>query len=131
MSSPPFALRHYLSDINETTHTATCQVCGPVGLESKGRYPSGKQQWRCAVKKRAERYSISPAEYQVLLDTHENLCGICGEQFDAGLYIDHDHSTGKVRGLLCCDCNLGLGRFYDNPDFLRKAAEYLEKHELR
>lgn len=43
--------------------------------------------------------------------------------------IDHDHDTGKVRGLLCNDCNIGLGKFKDNPEYPLKAASYLKEHK--
>ena len=46
---------------------------------------------------------------------------------ESALCIDHDHTTGKVRGMLCHDCNTSLGKFRDNPDILRKAADYLER----
>jgi len=45
------------------------------------------------------------------------------------LLIDHDHETGKIRGLLCHRCNTGLGFFLDNPHFLTNAAFYLEKNK--
>jgi hypothetical protein len=58
-------------------------------------------------------------------------CNICDTRDSrgrwGGLHIDHDHATGVVRGVLCNDCNLGLGRFRDEPALLRKAADYLER----
>lgn len=61
-------------------------------------------------------------------------CAICGS-LDIGVIgqanwpIDHDHNTGKVRGLICNFCNKGLGNFKDDPSILRAAAEYLERNK--
>lgn len=52
-------------------------------------------------------------------------CEICGPA--TYLVIDHDHKTGRVRGVLCQSCNLGIGAI-ERPDFLRKAVEYLGNH---
>ena len=53
-------------------------------------------------------------------------CAICGaEQGNRRFHLDHDHATGRARGLLCHSCNLGLGAFRDNPEWLDAAAAYL------
>jgi len=71
---------------------------------------------------------ITEEEYTQLLEAQDNSCAICGfkpQKHEKQLCVDHDHSTGKVRGLLCSSCNLGIGNFYDNSTRLRKAANYL------
>jgi len=65
-------------------------------------------------------------EYEDMLDISNNLCAICNkEDLSKRLAIDHCHTTGKVRGLLCSKCNRGLGYFDDNTGLLKKAISYL------
>ena len=60
----------------------------------------------------------------------DGLCAICERHPEDGvLRVDHDHSTGKIRGLLCRHCNLALGNMSDDVSLLRKAIAYLEKHQ--
>lgn len=61
--------------------------------------------------------------------TKKEICEICGKL--SFPYRDHCHKTGKQRGILCVNCNLGIGIFKDNTDFLKSAIEYLEKHRTR
>lgn len=79
-------------------------------------------------KKKASRieseYGLSEDKYNEMFSNQEGCCAICGNYMESP-HIDHDHTTGKVRGLLCQGCNLGLGLFLDNPTFLRKAATYI------
>jgi len=82
-------------------------------------------------------YGITLEEYNLLLQQQEGVCAICHEpetytnpksgiiQF---LSVDHNHATGKVRKLLCHDCNVGLGYFRDSPLRLNSAAKYLLDH---
>jgi len=69
-------------------------------------------------------YDLSPDEYITLFEKQQNRCEICGEY--KPLCIDHNHKTGSFRGLLCQNCNRGLGMFRDEPGILMKASEYLE-----
>lgn len=79
---------------------------------------------------RFTRTGVTAVEYARLVEARAGKCAICENPPDAsGLCIDHSHKTGKVRDLLCKDCNLMLGRSYDNPEVLRRAASYLERHD--
>lgn len=77
-------------------------------------------------------YGIPVQEYLSLLEAQRGVCAICGNpetKIHKGLpvllSVDHNHETGKVRGLLCFGCNRGLGSFRDDRDLLRKAVDYL------
>jgi hypothetical protein len=70
-------------------------------------------------------YNLTIDEYENLLKSQNSECGICKEPFTKRPHIDHDHVTGKVRGLLCGDCNVALGGFKDNVNFLQNAIDYL------
>lgn len=73
------------------------------------------------------KYGITLADFERMNDAVGSACEICGEACQSGrrLAVDHDHVTGAVRGLLCGNCNRGLGMFRDRPELLVAAAEYL------
>lgn len=84
-------------------------------------------------------YGLSNEDYISMFESQIGLCAICGEQQQGVtkdgevpfLCVDHCHSTGKVRELLCVKCNTGLGQFRDNSEFLIKASKYLIKHQTK
>ena len=77
------------------------------------------------------RYGITLAEYEKLLVGQSGKCAICGQTDEwFSLAVDHCHETSRIRGLLCSQCNRGIGLFRDSPDLLEKAAEYL-RHPTR
>lgn len=76
-------------------------------------------------KSRARRYGLSLQEYREILARQGNACAICKTP-GRPLCIDHCHATGKVRGLLCTKCNVGLGNYNDDPTLIRAAMAYLE-----
>ena len=76
----------------------------------------------------SKRYKLTPEAYIELLEGQEYRCGICGthrSKLKKGLAVDHDHITGKIRGLLCGNCNNGIGRFKDDAELLHRAIIYL------
>jgi hypothetical protein len=76
----------------------------------------------------AKRYKISVEDYRALFKSFENKCGICGNPETAKgkiLSVDHDHKTGRVRGLLCGKCNKGLGFLHDDISLVDKVRNYL------
>lgn len=77
--------------------------------------------------RRKRIHGISPDAFRNFLETQKYSCAICEKKFTKARlpHIDHDHSSGKIRGLLCSPCNLGLGQFKDSKLILRRAANYL------
>jgi hypothetical protein len=80
------------------------------------------------------RFGMTEEEYNEIFDRQEGCCAICGvsdcktKTGKQRLSVDHDHSTGEIRALLCAHCNVGLGAFQDDPTIIKKAMEYLHEH---
>ncbi len=77
----------------------------------------------------ARKFGITVEDYERMLAAQAGRCAICNSTEPGGrgvFHVDHDHATGTVRGLLCTNCNAGLGQFKDDPALLRAAANYLE-----
>lgn len=115
---------------------AKCKPCNALASrEFRKKNPDKQKQYdktRRESKKRfwiTSRYGLTPEEFDAMKASQNNVCAICGTNRDLGrgreLHVDHNHETGKVRGLLCNFCNRGLGLFRDNIELLDKAKEYL------
>jgi len=74
---------------------------------------------------RQRKYGLTTEQYQEMAQAQGNKCAIC--QVEKPLVIDHDHGTGKVRGLVCTPCNTALGQFGDTVEGLQNAISYLQK----
>lgn len=133
-----------------------CKLCGQDKVsgafiwKSDGRIARGQKCKSCVKRlvydtphfKEGQRdrnykrvHGISLATYRRMLEEQDNACAICKCKSDATgknarLHIDHDHKTGKVRGLLCYRCNIAMGFLDDNPDRIYKILDYLGKHSL-
>jgi hypothetical protein len=85
-----------------------------------------------------KRFGISAQKYDEMMDAQGGVCAICGNPeimidkrgIKMSLAVDHCHKTGEIRGLLCKNCNHGLGNFKDDQGLLRKALDYLRKGKI-
>lgn len=120
---------------------------------NKALYAAKSKAWRDANKERAKtnrkrhyeenkehsldysrsytlkrKYNLTQAEYNVMLEKQNGTCAICFSKCTRALAVDHEHSTGRVRGLLCNNCNRGIGHLKENVDTLKCAIDYLENN---
>ncbi len=105
---------------------AGSKYCSPV---CKKRVMDARWREKSPGYMRGYLYGITPERYAEMLAEQGNACAICRSTEWPGKgnrpQVDHDHDTGAVRGLLCSNCNHGLGQFRDNLDLLRAAIAYL------
>ncbi|MGV9985416.1 endonuclease VII domain-containing protein [Streptomyces olivaceus] len=112
-----------------------CLKCGEVKPWSewhRNATASDGLATRCkacrAIEGRADHlhrhYGLTEAERDAMVASQMGLCVICLEA--PPVHVDHCHKTGRVRGVLCFNCNAGLGLLRDNPDVMNRAADYLE-----
>lgn len=85
-----------------------------------------RNHFKCRLK---EKYGMTIEHYEELMLKQSGVCAICGKKDKSRLSVDHDHATGKIRGLLCRQHNAGLGIFSDNEELLLKAIKYLKEHK--
>ena len=110
------------------TSKTTCDDCLRRAFNERAR-----RKWREGYLRRT--YGISLEDYEQMLDAQDARCAICsttepGGRHD-GFVVDHDHSTGAVRSLLCSNCNAAIGLLCEDPAVLRSAIDYLRRHSLR
>ncbi len=101
------------------------KFCSP---ECKKRTQAERWREKSPDYMRGYLYGLEPGQFDAMLAAQGGGCAICHEPASSdgrGLHVDHDHETGRVRGLLCNSCNHGLGKFRDDPALLRAAIKYL------
>ena len=121
----------YASTSKKSGYKSNCKECVKTRANvyyrtDKGRKYIQEKQWR------VKGIDMTVERYQELLDAQKNGCGICGVEKNRNgsrLCVDHDHNTGKIRGLLCHHCNTALGKMQDSEEMLMKAIEYLRSHK--
>ena len=137
----PFGNFHKHNNTSDGLATR-CRKCHSIANkkyreQNKERLKAYKEQNRKEAADSAlkRRYGITLEQYLFLLKKQNNLCAICKEaetRIDyktnkiSQLCVDHCHITGKIRGLLCFSCNIGIGKFKDDPEKLNRAANYVK-----
>ena len=94
---------------------------------ARKRFSNPEARAKESLRQKLWVHGLTEAQYRDLQDQHGGRCAICSS--DEPLRIDHDHKTGKVRGLLCHHCNVALGHFNDSVQLIEKAIEYLCKNK--
>jgi hypothetical protein len=102
--------------------------------EAEGRSRKAKRNRKTNHRRHMlAKYGLTPEEWQEMWDRQGGKCGSCDDPLRTGAggcAVDHNHETGKVRELLCIQCNVGLGFYRDDLERLKKAAQYLRRHSL-
>lgn len=117
-----------------------CKTCEKTRREAEGNHAEKQRIWRNNNREGYRTYArlwsykklginITEEQYVSLKERQDNKCALCGNspKQDRVLCLDHNHATGQPRGLLCNDCNIGLGKFKDDIEVLAKAIVYLSK----
>lgn len=129
--SDPVKYAHHKKNTRDLYHAKREEILAKLRAKRISD-PEGFRRIDFARKLR-EHYGIDIADYEHHLELQCGVCKICKELPPTGsrvkrLSVDHCHSTGHIRGLLCSKCNAGLGQFCDNTELLAKAIEYLREN---
>lgn len=117
----------------EPIPTANRQVRDGAQTYFRDRAQTSRERYRGHELRK--NFGIEYEDYARMLLEQNGVCAICNKPETAVKYgrimmlaVDHDHTTGAIRGLLCRNCNSGIGQFMERPDLLRSAADYVRKH---
>lgn len=131
--------KFYLREGKPRSQCKNChsEKAKPHYLANRERYNAYSRRWwkdnreKGKASARRQKYGITAEEWTNLLISQEYKCAICRKENNnkKDFHTDHDHNTGKVRGLLCSTCNTGIGGLKDSVELLKLAIIYLEKNK--
>lgn len=105
---------------------SNCKECKTI--RSRARYADPEVKVRDHRRRKENQFGLQPGQYDEMLEAQGGTCAICKRLPEKiRLHVDHCHTTGDVRGLLCYSCNTGLGVFRDDPEVLSEAIRYLNR----
>lgn len=134
-----FPLDNFYSTVKRNGRRYWDSYCKPCACKKRSSYPPGKLLDRPAWirKKNLALYGLTIEMFDSMVDSQGGVCAICNRPEThinprtkklRRLNVDHDHATGKVRGLLCSKCNRGIGQLGDSIELMKAALAYLEYH---
>jgi hypothetical protein len=106
-----------------------CKLCNST--RAKTWYRNNKE--RTKNNKLVKAYGITVSDFLTMLKKQNHKCGVCGTELmvDKSTCVDHCHTTGAVRGIVCTNCNLLLGHSKDSIEILKSAQKYLQKYSKK
>lgn len=110
----------------EAQYAREARLANPAACRAAVKKWQKKNPAKVAEHQRKIHYGISEKDYRGRIEKQAGLCAICQTVLSSP-HVDHCHKTGVFRGVLCGNCNTGLGLFKDSPDRLQKAIQYLQK----
>lgn len=113
--------------IDDGTMGKTCRTCKQ--REAWYKLYQGKRTESNRQNELQRRYHLSNEQYQAMLTAQNNACACCHDEFTKTPHVDHDHETDEVRGLLCSDCNHGIGFLGDTLEGVLKAVAYFMEYK--
>lgn len=110
---------------------------GPIGIKKPSNWSVEDRAAYARAWNFRKKFGLTTESFEAMLAAQNGACAVCLERethtYKSGrireLAVDHCHTTGKIRGALCRRCNQGLGSFNDDPEILRRAIAYLERHK--
>jgi hypothetical protein len=115
----------YPAEVRQNTKKAKCKECQREYARRRNKLRTKREEQHNNLKR---LYGITIEEYENLYVMQGGRWLICNVLYDV-LSVDHNHKTNQVRGLLCKNCNFGLGHFRDDPELLHSAINYLSRRE--
>jgi hypothetical protein len=120
----------YMDRSQKDGKTKQCKTCIKESEAERRQKYGCRKQGIYRRKHLLKQFGLTPKNFEEMLEGQGGKCAICGGEDPKGrgknFSVDHCHKTNKVRALLCQLCNTGLGFYRDDPELLRKAAEYVE-----
>ena len=121
----------YKHPTNADRKSPQCKACDKIRLTEWRKNNPQRNLYSHRKSELKQKYGLTHAQVAILKEAQNGVCAICRRvaRMPWGLCVDHDHATGRVRGLLCRPCNSALGLLQDSPEVIREALQYLDRHK--